>query len=676
MNPKLLSTIFLLQLLLSHNVSGSEFIIEEKCPDVSIYVDKNSDELIKWAAKDLTEDIRTMIGKEIIIKFTDKFNPDTRGIYIGKIDDRLIKNLPENDTDRLQDQWENFIVRKYRNNLIVVGSDIRGTVYGIFDMAERIGISPWKWWADVRPQKKGTIKLVLPSTGLAEGPSVQYRGIFLNDEDWGLQPWAAKTFEPEINDIGPKTYEKIFQLLLRLKANTIWPAMHPCTKAFFSIPGNKEMAEKYHIFVGTSHAEPMLRNNVDEWHENVDGSFNYFTNSKRIKEYWQQRIFEARNVNSIITMGMRGVHDSGMEGNATQEEKVQMLETVIKDQREILTNTLHKPIGSIPQVLIPYKEVLNLYNAGLQVPDDITLMWTDDNYGYIRRLSNEVEQKRKGGSGVYYHISYWGRPHDYLWLSSTQPGLIWYQMSRAYQNGARKIWIVNVGDIKPAEYNIEFFMDLAWDVKSITETTIKTHLLNWSAREFGEEKAQEIANVLNEYYRLAFLRKPEYMGWSRTEPITPTQMTEFTASNDNELQRRIDSYTMLLNETNQIRQDIQEERREAYFQLVAYPVKCAALMNHKFLYAQQAFFSNDRVEKEKLSEKSQQAYHDIMALTQKYNHEISDGKWQNIMCMTPRNLPAYGMPDYYLSDNTLNENQVTVQKRSLAPLFIIINGVW
>jgi hypothetical protein len=651
-------------------MSYPEFIITEKSSGVDIYVDEHSDELIKWAANDLSEDIRKIVGREITINYTDKFNPDIKGIYIGKVDDKLIKSLPENYTDQLQDQWENFVIKKHLDNLFIVGSDIRGTVYGIFDLAERIGISPWKWWADVTPRKKGIVILDLPQTGIKDGPSIQYRGIFLNDEDWGLQPWAANTFEPETKDIGPKTYEKIFQLLLRLKANTIWPAMHPCTKAFYSIPGNKEMAQKYHIYVGTSHAEPMLRNNVDEWDEQSFGKFNYFTNSDKVKDYWQKRLAEVKNGNVIITMGMRGIHDSGMEGNASREEQIQILETIINEQREILTKTLSKPIENIPQVFIPYKEVLSLYNNGLKVPDDITLMWTDDNYGYIRRLSNKSEQKRKGGSGVYYHISYWGRPHDYLWLSTTQPGLIWYEMSRAYQNGARKIWIVNVGDIKPAEYNMEFFLDLAWDINSISENTIQTHLVNWSIREFGEEKAQEIANLLQEYYRLAFLRKPEYMGWSRTEPTTPTKITEFTSNNNNELQRRIDSYITLFYSVEQIKPFIPKERQDAYFQLVEYPVKCAALMNYKFLYAQQAFFAKDKEHKEMLSNQSQKAYHDIVTLTKKYNHNISGGKWKKMMSMNPRDLPAYAMPTYHLSDVVPIESKPAVQNQSIAPLFI------
>lgn len=670
MKQYILPAIISVLIFTCNTTSRTEFIIDDNSSAVDIYVDESSDELIKWAAKDLTEDIGKILGKNITINSSDKFNPDTKGIYIGKSDDELIKSLPGNYTSRLQDKWESFVIKNHQNNLFIVGSDIRGTVYGIFEAAERIGISPWKWWADVVPEKKGIITLDVPSTGIVQGPSVQYRGIFLNDEDWGLQPWAANTYEPETKDIGPKTYEKIFQLLLRLKANTIWPAMHPCTKAFFSIPGNKEMAEKYHIFIGTSHAEPMHRNNVSEWHENEYGPFNYFTNSAKIKEYWQERISEVQNGNNIITVGMRGVHDSGMEGKATQDEKVQMLETVIKDQREILTKTLHKSIENIPQVLVPYKEVLDLYNAGLKVPDDITLMWTDDNYGYIRRLSNEAEQKRQGGSGVYYHISYWGRPHDYLWLSSTQPGLIWYEMTKAWQNGAQKIWIVNVGDIKPAEYNMEFFLDLAWDINSINETSIKTHLITWSVREFGELKALEIANVLEEYYRLAFLRKPEFMGWSRTEPITPTKITEFTTKNNNELQRRIDSYSALFNKVDQIQPYITAERQDAYFQLIAYPVKCAALMNFKFLYAQKVFLSADNNQREIWDKKSKQAYNQITELTSQYNNTISVGKWKKIMSMNPRNLPVFDLPDYALSDSSSTASESVVQSQSLTPLFI------
>ncbi len=673
MSKYILNILILFQLMSCSAKEANDFTIADNSSTTNIYLDEKSDELIKWAVTDLADDFKNMLGKEITIINTDKFNPADRGIYIGAYSDKLIESLPENFECQLQNQWEKFIIKKHKENLFIVGSDTRGTVYAIFDLAERLGISPWKWWADVTPQKRESLVLNLPNGEIEESPSVQYRGIFLNDEDWGLQPWAAKTFEPETGDIGPKTYEKIFQLLLRLKANTIWPAMHPCTKAFFRIPGNREMAEKYHIVIGTSHAEPMLRNNVDEWNKEEYGDFNYFTNSQKVKEYWQERIDETKKGNNIITLGMRGIHDSGMEGNATKKEKVELLEQIISEQREMLAKTINKPLKEIPQVLTLYKEVLDVYDNGLIVPDDITLMWTDDNYGYIRRLSNKVEQERKGGSGVYYHLSYWGRPHDYLWLSSTQPGLIWYEMSKAYQNGAQKIWIANVGDIKPGEYTMEFFLDLAWDINSINETSINKHLFDWITREFGGESAEEISAILQEYYRLAFLRKPEFMGWSQTEPTTATRRTEFSSNPDNnEVKRRIDAYSDLIKKAEHIKSTISKERQDAYFQLIEYPIKGAALMNQKFLFAQQSYLSDDNAEKEMFANQSVEAYDQIITLTAKYNNEISDGKWQLIMSMKPRNLPVFALPEYHLSDTSVNTHSL-VEKHEKTNIIIQAN---
>lgn len=385
----------------------------------------------------MADDIKELTGKRPEIIQTNSFSKS--GIYVGQISDPLFK--VKKDKKELSGQWEKFSIQKENENLIITGSDVRGTVYAIFEITERLGISPWKWWADVNPIKQEKLSLQLPQNGIISSPSVQYRGIFLNDEDWGLQPWATKTFEKETGDIGPKTYEKIFQLLLRLKANTIWPAMHPSTKGFFTISGNKEMAQKYHIVIGSSHAEPMLRNNVDEWKPKINGDYNYFTNKTQVDKYWQDRLDELKSakIETIMTLGMRGVHDSKMEGAKDLKESIAMVEKIILNQREMFSNTFNKPLNQIPQAFIPYKEVLELYDNGLKIPDDITLVWPDDNYGYIRRLSNESEQKRAGGSGVYYHISYWGRPHDYLWLSTTQPGLIWYEMTKAYQNGANKM---------------------------------------------------------------------------------------------------------------------------------------------------------------------------------------------------------------------------------------------
>ncbi len=626
------------------------YVVSKSSETTLIYVPEQCDSLVLWAVNDVASSIKSITGSEISIICTNIL-PDTKTnqkcLVIGLVADSLIQKSGAFKAESWKSKWEQFAIKQNNNKLFVVGSDVRGTVYGVFDLAERLGISPWNWWADVKPTPNTILSLNIPKEGILQSPSVQYRGIFLNDEDWGLQPWAAKTFEPETNDIGPKTYEKIFQLLLKLKANTIWPAMHPCTKAFYTVPGNKEIARKYHIIISTSHAEPMMRNNVDEWKHDERGAFNYFTNSANVDQYWQERISELKKGEDhfIATIGMRGVHDGKMEGNATTEEKIKKLETIVNTQRQMMADTYDCSQDSVPQLFIPYKEVLDLYNKGFRVPDDVTLMWTDDNYGYIRRFSNEEEQKRIGGSGVYYHLSYWGRPHDYLWLSTTAPALMWYEMNRAYQNGAHKIWIVNVGDIKPTEYNMELFLDMAWDISSVNENTIADHMQDWAKREFGEENASVISSLMDEYYHLAFLRRPEFMGWSRTEPTTKTYLSKFsTKANGNELQRRLDRYDAIVNSVDAIKLKLPDNKKDAFYELVDYPVKAAALMNDKFLYYQLSAEAIQQDEQDKYYELAKSAYDSISSLTDYYNQELASGKWNNMMDMKPRNLPVYDMP--------------------------------
>jgi hypothetical protein len=620
----------------SQNKNLTDFSIADSNTVTSIYIDKNTDPLIVWAVNELADDLKDITGKRPEISTASTISK--KGIYIGQVSSSLFKSKAIQK--ELLNQWEKFSIKKENKNLIVAGSDVRGTVFAIFEITERLGISPWKWWADVHSIKKENLLLTLPQNGITTSPSVQYRGIFLNDEDWGLQPWAAKTFEKETGDIGPKTYEKIFQLLLRLKANTIWPAMHPSTKGFFTIPGNKEMAQKYHIVIGSSHAEPMLRNNVDEWKPKIHGDYNYFTNKTQVDKYWQDRLDELKLAQNetIMTLGMRGVHDSKMEGAKDLAESIAMVEKIIVNQREMLSNTFKKPLANIPQAFVPYKEVLELYDNGLKIPDDITLVWPDDNYGYIRRLSNPEEQKRPGGSGVYYHISYWGRPHDYLWLSTTQPGLIWYEMTKAYENGAQKMWIVNVGDIKPAEYDTELFLDLAWNINSIKSDGLNEYLKDWISREFTPAIAPDLSAVFNEYYRLASLRKPEYMGWSQTEPTTQVKLSDFSKE---EALNRIKAYDNLIRKVDSLAAFVPAERKDAWFQLVEYPVKGAAYMNHKFLYWNLEATTSDENQKKRYELSASAAYRKIKELTDFYNSQLSDGKWNHMMSMRPRNLPVF-----------------------------------
>ena len=352
--------------------------------------------------------------------------------------------------------------------LNVTGHDSHGAAYGLLEVSRLFGVSPWEWWADATPQKRASFELPAGYTD-SQAPSVEYRGIFINDEDWGLMPWSSMTMEPGNlrGVIGPKTNEKIFQLLLRLRANYYWPAMHEVTEPFFLTPGNREMAARYGIYIGGSHCEPMASSTAVEWGRRGKGDYDYVNNSDSVLKFWEDRVRDVAGQEIVYTLGMRGVHDGAMNGAKTVDEQKAVLSRAIADQRELIARYVDADVTKVPQVFIPYKEVLDVYRAGLDVPDDVTLMWCDDNYGYIRHFPTPDEQARSGGNGIYYHVSYWGRPHDYLWLGTFSPYLLYQQMSEAYRHGIRKMWVLNVGDIKPAEYQTELFLDMAWDLSLI-----------------------------------------------------------------------------------------------------------------------------------------------------------------------------------------------------------------
>jgi hypothetical protein len=562
----------------------------------------------------LKSESRQLSGPVVLIGTIGKSGLIDELIRTGKLDAKAIAG-----------QWESFVIATVTNPvpgvstaLVIAGSDRRGTAYGVFTVSEAIGVSPWVWWADVPPPKRSS--LIIGATVVTSlSPSVKYRGIFINDEDWGLQPWAATTFEPETKDIGPKTYAKVCELLLRLKANYLWPAMHPCTKAFNIYPQNKIVADDYAIVMGSSHAEPMLRDNVTEYDEKKFGPWDYDKNRTNILAYWQQRLEENGKFENVYTIGMRGIHDSGMPGGGNTAQKVARLQRVIDDQRALLAKTVNSDPALAPQIFCPYKEVLTLYQNGLKVPDDVALVWPDDNHGYIRQLSTADEQKRSGGSGVYYHISYWGAPEDYLWLCTTPPALVWEEMHKAYEHGARKLWVVNVGDIKPAEIGLEFFLRLAWDVGSWNETAQPTYLADWAGRNFGKAHAGEIGDVLDEYYRLNYPSKPEHI-----------HLAHYTANYD-ETGQRLRRFALLVKKTDALFDSLPPERRDSFYEMVVYPVRGSALLNQMHLNTSPA--------------EAQKAYDQIQDETKRYNEQVADGKWRHIMSSNPRNRPALRKPD-------------------------------
>jgi hypothetical protein len=650
--------LFLLLLLPFISLAQSPaFSFTDKKNGLQILYSKEGPKLDSIAAHLLARDIKMVTGNLPPV-IADLARAKGNVVVIGNVTSMLVQQFIGNKsllTDSLKNKWECYglkVIDNPGNNiskaLIIAGSDARGTAFGVFDLSEKMGVSPWYWWADVPVKQQNKLILHLPQT-FSTTPGVKYRGIFINDEDWGLQPWAAKTFEPETGDIGSNTYAKVFELLLRLKANLIWPAMHPSTKAFFYYPQNKKVAEDYSIVVGSSHAEPMLRNNVGEWDEKTMGHFNYITNKEKVYQYWESRIKESTAVDAIYTMGMRGVHDSGMEGVKNAKEAVPLLEQIIKEQRDMLAKYKGTAATSIPQAFTAYKEVLEIYDNGLRLPDDITLVWPDDNYGYIQRLNNEEEQARSGGAGVYYHASYWGRPHDYLWLSSTHPGLMREEMVKAFETGADRIWVLNVGDIKPIEYNMHLFLAMAFDAQSYEGGSyVRKHLNKWVGNIFGKEPAAEIESVLWQYYQLAFERRPEFMGWSRTEPTTQTTTTQYNHFfYGDEAQRRIDQYEALERKVRALLPKMEGERAAAFYQLVYYPVMGASWMNKKFLYRDKAIFyaKQNRLSANDYAALSKAVYDSIIKETAYYNNLLAGGKWKNIMSMKPRDLPVYKAPE-------------------------------
>ncbi len=546
--------------------------------------------------------------------------------------------------------------------LVVAGSDRRGTAYGALSLSEAMGVSPWIWWADSSPAPMKNIHVgEVPFTSKA--PSVRYRGIFINDEDWGLQPWAAKTYEPETGDIGPKTYAKIFELLLRLKANYCWPAMHPSTRAFNFYPDNKRVADDYAIVMGSSHCEPMLRNNVDEWNKAEFGDWNPVTNLETILAYWDQRVRENSAFENVFTVGMRGIHDSGMPGGGTFAEKRERLEKIIDLQREILARHVDPQPERVPQLFCAYKEVLEIYRSGMALPDDITFVWANDNYGYTRQLPSREERGRSGGHGLYYHLSYWGLPHDYLWLESNAPALIWHELTKAYAFGVRQLWVANVGDIKPAETGLTLFMRLAWDIEAYGPDVQRTFLRDFYTQQFGETHADEMAALKDEYFRLCAIRKPEHMSFNLSyyNPKVRINPIQDSGWSPEKVQELLDRWGELARRTEALAGMLPPESRDAYFQLMEYPNCAAAAMVEKILLAERARQTGS----EDYAKRSAEALARIEQLTERYNSQ-KDGKWRHMMDHSPRNLPVFSLPP------TTREAWEAIMKTSREPIPMLL----
>ena len=607
-----------------------------------IVVPEGEPALVKKIGVVLSEDIERVTGVKNDVN--DNFNLNdnlNRSVLDSKRSTIIIATvdcLPASlgvDVSDIKGCWERYKIVTRGNCLMIVGSDARGAAYGALHVSEKIGVSPWYWFADVPVAKKSILNY--SENYISKSPTIKYRGIFINDEDWGLKTWAEKNFEKDLGDIGPKTYDKVCELLLRLKANMLAPAMHTCTGAFYSHPESQVKAAEWGIMITTSHCEPLLFNNAapSEWSKERDGEWNYLTNKETIWKKLDDRIRETAQYDNIYTMGMRGLHDEAMKGSTDPKVRARTLEQVMADQRQILETHKKKSATEIPQIFVPYKETLDIYDAGLKVPEDITLVWPDDNYGYMKRVSNEAERQRKGGSGVYYHLSYLGVPHDNLWISTTAPVLMYEELKKAYDAGADRYWLLNVGDIKPMELEMQQFFDMAWDLSAFSYEHANHCQAQWLASIFGKQYEQDFQWILDHYYRLAWQRKPEFMGyefeWDNNEN-SRLHDTDFSFETGT-AQQRLADYKAISDRVDAIQKRLPIVYRPAFFEMLGYSVKGAYQMNRKFLMAQR----NHETGSEDAAQEARAAFDSINALTYEYNTQLG-GKWNQMISQIP---PGY-----------------------------------
>ena len=587
-------------------------------------------------------DIGTVVGKrpEICIDVV----PDERHVVLvgtlGKnpLIDSLVRQKKLDDS-MIAGKWEAFLIERVDHPspgvdeaLVIAGSDKRGTMYGMLSISEQMGVSPWTWWADV-PVKRHSDISILPGRHTDGPPSVKYRGIFLNDESPDLTNWVqAKYGEAPVRsnppvpsgvaNYGHEFYERIFELLLRLKANYLWPAMW--NNAFNEDDtANARLADEYGIVMGTSHQEPMLRaqKEWDRRYLNSLGTWNYAKYPDTLQKFWREGIRRNKHYESIITIGLRGANDTPMAPGGP-EANMALLENIIDVQRKILAEEMDPDVTKVPQLWCLYKEVLDFYNAGMRVPDDVTLLWPDDNWGNIRRLPTADERTRSGGAGIYYHFDYHGGPRSYQWINTNPIAKIWDQMSLAKQYGADRIWIVNVGHFKGYELPLEYFMDLAWNTNRWTNKNLGEYTRLWAARQFDAKHAGEIADVLNAYTMINGRKKPEL--------LSPTT---YSLVNYQEAETVVRDFERITDKAEAIAKELPDNQRDAFTELVLFPTKASSIVNELYyaaglnaLYAKQGRSSTNA-----MADRTRTLFARDTSLMGYFNRTLAGGKWDHFM---------------------------------------------
>jgi len=602
---------------------AGSFALAKQNQLASIYVEDNADWGVARAARDLQQDIQRVTGNSPVIA-NQKNQIGPNGIVIGTVGkSALIDELVSSgkvDLTAIRGKWEYFLIQVVPNPfpgvhaaLVIAGSDKRGTIYGIYDLSEQIGVSPWYWWADVPIAHRDEI--FIKRGRYVQGPVVKYRGIFLNDEAPALTGWTREKF----GGYNHQFYEKVFELLLRLKANYLWPAMW--ASAFNADdPLNPKLADQYGIVMGTSHHEPMMRA-WKEWERTGKGAWDYSTNAAELREYWKQGIERNDGYESVITLGMRGNGDLPM---AETDDRA-LLEKIVADQRKIIGEVKHADASTVPQDWALYKEVQQYYEHGMRVPDDVTLLWCDDNWGNIRRLPTEEERKRSGGAGIYYHFDYVGDPRSYKWINTNPLPKIWEQMNLAYQYGATRIWVVNVGDLKPMEVPIEFFLNMAWNPSAWTNENVGDFTKRWAEREFGPKHAVEIAGIVSKYAKFNGRRKPELL-----DPET------FSLIDYQEADRVLDEFKSITMAADKISGQLPENQRDAFFELVLHPAKASELVTELYVTVgkNRLYAAQQRASTNDLAAQAKALFQADADLSSQYNHTLAHGKWDHMMDQT------------------------------------------
>jgi hypothetical protein len=586
------------------------------------------------AARDLQRDIGTVTGKTPRWQAGGPAAADDV-IIVGTLGHHaLIDQLAREgkiDTRTLAGQWEGFVIQAVadpvpgvKRALVIAGSDKRGTIYGIYTVSEQAGVSPWHWWADVPAAHHASLSVPL-GTRIAEKPTVRYRGIFLNDEAPALTNWAKERF----GGFNHQFYEKLFELMLRMRANYLWPAMW-YSSFYDDDKENGPLAESMGIVMGTSHHEPMMRAQ-QEWKRYGKGPWDYTRNAGVLRDFWAQGLRNTRDDEQVITMAMRGDGDEPMSESAN----VDLLQRIVHDQRELIRKERGRPPEQVPQLWALYKEVQEYYEKGMRVPDDVTLLWCDDNWGNIRRLPTAEERQRAGGAGVYYHFDYVGGPRSYKWLNVTQISKVWEQMHLANAYGADRLWVVNVGDLKPMEVPTEFFLAYAWNPQAWPAERLPDYLRAWAAREFGPAHADRIAAIVDRYTRYNARRHPEQ--------IDPTT---YSLTAYGEAERAVADYNALAAEAAQVGRSLPKAMRDAYFQLVEYPVRASAnamdmIVSAGFngLYARQG-----RVTTNDMAARVRRLFGRDVDLNEQYQHGIAGGKWNHMMSQTRFGYTGWDQP--------------------------------